>query len=504
MGMSEFELQEATIAGIGAAIRGGALTCAELAEAYLARIEAYDRAGPELEAIVNLNPIALDEARARDDELRSGKDRGPLHGIPVLVKDQVETAGVVTTFGSKAFPSYVPSTDATAVRWLKEAGAIVLGKTVLPDFATSWFGFSSRGGETKNPYAPTRDPGGSSSGTAAALAANLAAVGIGEDTGGSIRVPSSFCCLVGVRVTTGLIPRTGMSPLVVLQDTAGPMARSVADAAALLDVLVGYDPADPFTAVNVANRRPDAGYAAGLEEAKLHGTRVGVLRSAFGADDDPNSGPVNAVMAEALRAFGDAGAHVVDDLVIDGLQDLIVTTSLYTVASRRDIDAFLGARPELDPRRVADIVAAGLYHPALDLLEAIAEGPQDPSTDPAYYRGIAARFDFQRAVLDLMARHGLDAIVFPDVQVTPPVKDDIRAGRWNTLTYPTNTLIASQTSLPAVSVPAGFTDDGLPVGMELVAGPYAEPTLLRIAAAFERVVGARRPPKTAPALAGHT
>jgi len=202
------------------------------------------RNGPELNSILTVNPRALDEAEELDRSFgRSGEFVGLLHGVPVLVKDQAETAGIRTTFGSVAFEDHVPEEDATVVRRLKEAGAVVLAKTNLPDFATSWFAYSSAGGVTKNPYDLDRDPGGSSGGTGAAVAANLGAVGIGEDTGGSIRLPASFDNLVGVRVTTGLISRNGLSPLVVFQDTAGPMTRTVKDAAILLDALVGYDPA---------------------------------------------------------------------------------------------------------------------------------------------------------------------------------------------------------------------------------------------------------------------
>ena len=222
-----FRLQEATIDDVHSAFRSGELTCRRLVELYLARIEAYDKDGPELNSILTVNPSVLEEADELDRSFeRNGEFVGPLHGVPVLVKDQAETAGIRTTFGSVAFEGYVPEEDATAVRRLKEAGAVVLAKTNLPDFATSWFAYSSAGGVTKNPYDLDRDPGGSSGGTGAAVAANLGTVGIGEDTGGSIRVPASFDNLVGVRVTTGLISRRGLSPLVVFQDTAGPMTRT--------------------------------------------------------------------------------------------------------------------------------------------------------------------------------------------------------------------------------------------------------------------------------------
>src|ERR671933_3036427 len=224
MSSVNFPLEEATIDQLHEAMRAGELTAQELVESYLERIEAYDRGGPGLNSILAVNEGAGARAAELDDSLsRTGELAGPLHGVPVLVKDCVETTELDTTFGSKAIVDYRPREDAVVVRKLREAGAIILAKPTLPDFATSWFSYSSVSQETKNPYALDRDPGGSSSGTGAAIAANLGAVGIGEDTGGSIRVPSSFDNLVGVRITTGLISRKGMSPLVVFQDTAGPM-----------------------------------------------------------------------------------------------------------------------------------------------------------------------------------------------------------------------------------------------------------------------------------------
>ncbi|MDI3340282.1 MAG: amidase family protein [Sphaerobacter sp.] len=495
-----FRLEETTIDRIHAALRGGHITARQLVEAYLARIEAYDRKGPELKAIITVNPQALDEADALHRAFRErGTLTGPLHGVPVLLKDQFETRGLRTTFGSIALKDYVPSADAHLVERLRAAGAIILAKTTLPDFATAWFAFCSAGGETRNPYALDRDPGGSSSGTAAGVAANLGAVGIGEDTGGSIRLPASFTNLVGLRVTTGLISRSGASPLVYFQDTAGPMTRTVRDAAILLDTLVGYDPRDPFTAVVASARRP-ASYTAELREDGLRGARIGVLRQAFGADDDPESGPVNRVVNQAIDDLRSLGAEVIDPVSIPDLQDFIAETSLYLLQSKHDINAFLAARPSAPVRTVEEIYASKQFHPSLDLFEGIAQGPDHPEEHPEYFRRLTAQTRFQRAVLNVLAAHRLDALLYPDVQVLPPRQRDL--GKWTTLTFPTNTLIAAQTSLPAISVPAGFTDDGIPVGIELVGSPFAEPTLLRLAYAFERATGHRRPPATTPPLPG--
>ncbi len=495
--MSGFVLQEATIGSVHRALRSGDLTAAQLIDLYLRRIDAYDRRGPELTTIITINERASEQAADLDRRFReSHRFVGPLHGVPILLKDQIETADVETTFGSMAFKGYQPKRDAPLVTRLREAGAIVLAKTVLPDFATSWWALSSAGGETKNPYALDRDPGGSSSGTGAAVAANLGLVGVGEDTGGSIRVPSSFCNVVGVRVTTGLISRTGMSPLVACQDTAGPMTRTVADAARLLDVMVGYDPADPYTASAVGRE----GYSHGLLEDALAGARIGIVREAFGSDDDPEMSSTNRAIDRALIEIAAAGAEIVDDVRVPDLMDFIVKTSLYIVESRHDFNAFIAERPDAPVRSFDELYETKQYHPGLDLMEAIAGGPSDPEEDPAYFRGLAARQDFRRTILNVMAEHSLDAIAYPDVQLPAPLKSDVRAGRWTTLTFPTNTLIASQSDLPAVSVPAGVTEAGLPVGLQLVGRPYDEAKLLGYAFAFEVARGPRIPPASAPPL----
>ena len=242
------KLDELTVDALHTALRAGVLSAVELVDWYLARIRAHDRSGAQIQAVVTINPQAREEAAARDDFLAAtGELWGTLHGVPVLVKDQAEMAGLPTTFGSILFEEYVPEFDATVVTRLRDAGAVILAKTAMCDFSAGWFSSSSMTGHTKNPYAPAREPGGSSAGTAAGVTANFGLVGIGEDTGGSIRIPASFNNLYGLRVTTGLISRSGFSPLVHFQDTPGPIARTVPDIARLLDSIVGYDPNDAFT-----------------------------------------------------------------------------------------------------------------------------------------------------------------------------------------------------------------------------------------------------------------
>ncbi len=490
-----FRLEETTIADIHAAYRSGALTAVELVSRYLARIAAFDRSGPRLNSIVTVNPRAEEEAARLDAAfVRSRERSGPLHGVPIVVKDQVETAGVTTTFGSIAAEGYVPDKDATVVRRLREAGAIILAKTAMPDFATSWFGYCSMVGETKNPYDLGRDPGGSSGGTGCAVAANLGAVGLGEDTGGSIRLPASFDNLFGLKVTPGLISRTGMSPLVEFQDSAGPMCRTMTDLATLLQVLVGYDPEDPYTAAAVIAGSTD--YVARLDAHALEGKRLGVVRGAFGAAGDPEAACVNAVIEAALEAMTAAGAVLVDVEIPDLLHH-IVYSSLYIHHSRSALDAFLASRP-LRYRTIKEIYEAKQYHPMLDLLEAIAQGPDDPHADPEYYARYVASEQFRRIVINAMAKVGASALVYPTTQVQAPTRAELNAGRWKTLEFPTNTLIGAQTWMPAISVPAGFTAGGVPVGMEILGLPYREGDLIALAYAFEQATRHRR----APALPG--
>jgi amidase len=490
----ERPLEELTIAAVHEAYRSGAFTAEELTAAYLDRIERIDRSGPELNSLISVSETALDQARRLDEALaETGALVGPLHGVPIVVKDQIETADLRTSFGSIASGDYLPERDATAIAKLREAGAIILGKTTLPDFATSWFSTSSRSGVTKNPYDLSRDPGGSSSGSAAAVAANLSLVGIGEDTGGSIRLPASFCGLVGLRVTPGLISRAGMSSLVKPQDTSGPMTRTVEDAARLLDVLVGYDPADEYTAAAVVAGN-GAPYADSVTGASLVGKRIGVLRQVFGDGSDPDGARVNEAIDAALTSLAAAGAELVD-IRIDDLEEQVGFTSLYTTRSQQDMNEFVSARPALGIPSMRYLIEEGKYHEKLDLLEAIVAGPQDPTEDTQYVDRVLAQTAFQRQVLGIMAQNRLDAIAFPDAKLPAPSRQDIFADRWTCLTYPTNTVIASQLLFPAITVPAGFTTDGLPVGLELMAAPYAERPLLAVAAAVEGTLQARRAPQ---------
>ena len=489
--------EELSVSSFHGLIESGETTSAEVTAWYLQRIaeldDADNPAGPQLNSVVTVNPEAIAEARRIDERYaRTGTLVGPLHGVPVLVKDQGETKGIPTSFGSTAFADYIPEVDATVVDRLRKAGAVILGKTAMCDFAAGWFSFSSRTQHTKNPYALDRETGGSSAGTAAAVTANLCLVGIGEDTGGSIRLPSSFTNLFGLRVTTGLVPRTGFSPLLHFQDTPGPMARNVADLAAILDVIVGYDPADAYTAI--ATTSSDVGdyveAVSGVDVDALQHFRVGVLSDAFGSGDDQER--TNGVVRAALDTLRRRGAGVVDGLVLGDLPAWVAETSLYTIQSKSDLENFLAARDHGGPSTIREIVDAGDFHELTDLLADIADGPDDPEDDPNYFKGRARQEEWRRTLIAMMAEADVDFLVYPTVQVPAPTREELAAKRWTALDFPTNTVIASQTSLPAMSIPVGFTDNGLPVGLEVLGRPLSERALLRFARAWELAESPRR------------
>jgi amidase len=489
-----FEIEETTIADIHAGFRSGTLTSVELTQMYLDRIDALDQRGPNLNSFVKLNPAAL--ARAADlDRIfaETGTFVGPLHGIPIGIKDQAETAGLETSFGSAALVGNIPTEDATVVKKLHAAGAILVGKTTMPDFAASWWGYGSVHGITKCAYDLERDSGGSSGGTGTAVAANLVAVGIGEDTGGSIRLPSSINNLCGIRVTPGMISRSGLSPLLLPLDTAGPMGRTVRDIATVLDVLVGYDVKDRYTAVTKIADHVGS-YVDHLDAGALKGARFGTILQAFGDDANPDCAAVNKVIRAAIAKMKEAGAEFVE-LSIPDLPDLIATASLYVSRSRYDVENFLKSRnmPYVTLKSIYD---AGLYDKNLDLIPVLATvSPEKPQDDPDYLAKVVRGSEFQRMIVGLMAEHDLDAICHPALQIQSPTHAELQSGKWPALEYPTNTIIASQALIPSICVPAGFSESGLPIGLEIIAPPHHEPMLLRLGYAFEQLTKWRRKPE---------
>jgi amidase len=491
------KLDELTVDALHTALRAGVLSAVELVDWYLARIRAHDRSGAQIQAVVTINPQAREEAAARDDFLAAtGELWGTLHGVPVLVKDQAEMAGLPTTFGSILFEEYVPEFDATVVTRLRDAGAVILAKTAMCDFSAGWFSSSSMTGHTKNPYAPAREPGGSSAGTAAGVTANFGLVGIGEDTGGSIRIPASFNNLYGLRVTTGLISRSGFSPLVHFQDTPGPIARTVPDIARLLDGIVGYDPNDAFTVAALGAPGSES-YARTLDlEVPLASWRIGVLETGFGSDTNPDTEPVNRVVRAAIRRLGELGVATTPELEISGLAAWISDTSVYALQSKADIDGFLARRPRAPVSSFMEIYDSRRFHPLNDLFHDIANGPDTVEDDLECLRRRLNQEHFRRLLLNIFAAHGIDFLLYPTVQVIPPTRGELAAGKYTALTFPTNTVIGSQAGLPALTMPVGFTADGLPVGLELLGTPLSETKMLQFAHAWETTAR----PRTAPEL----
>jgi amidase len=486
--------EELTISGYHSDLRGGRTTASQVVGWYLNQIATHNDAGARLQAIVTTNPTALEDAAALDEALvRTGNLVGPLHGVPVIVKDQAETAGLRTTFGSKLFEEYIPTADATVVAKLRAAGAIILAKTTMCDLAAGWFSSSSMTDHTKNAYDRTRDSGGSSAGSGAGVAANFGLVGVGEDTGGSIRIPASFNNVFGLRVTTGLVSRTGFSPLVHFQDTPGPMARTVDDLARLLDVLVGFDPKDPYTAV--AWPQPPSYEKAVADAGSIDSWRIGVLETGFGSDSSDLAGPVNQVVRSAIAHMASSGLDVVPDLRIDGLSTWIAETSVYLRQSRSDIDRFLASRPDAPVSDFKALYRSGVFHPENDLIHGIVDGPDDAGNDAECMRSRIKQDAFRRLVANLFASNGLDFLVYPSVQVIPPTHAALAAGEYTALTFPTNTVIGSQAGMPALSMPAGFTKDGLPIGMEVLGLPHSEHRILQFAAAWEQLAAPRKAPQ---------
>jgi amidase len=496
-----FEPAEATIEDMEAGMEAGTLTARALTTAYLDRIREIDRAGPRLDAVIELNPDALDIADRLDAERRAGHVRGPLHGIPVLLKDTIGTADAMqTTAGSLALAGAGPLRDAALVARLRDAGAVILGKTNMSEWAnfrsgTSTAGWSARGGQTLNPYVLDRDPSGSSSGSAVAVSAGLCAFAIGTETDGSIVLPASTCGIVGLKPTVGLVSRSGMIPISMAQGTAGPMARTVRDEAIVLGALSGADPADPATL-----RRPagvPADFLAALKPRALVGARIGVVRGAFNLNQR-----MAGILDDAVRALRSAGAVVVDPVELPSLGrigELEGTVLRYEF--RQGIDAWLASMgPSAPVHSLADVIAFNRSHAsqempffgqeALEKLE--AEGPP---TDKAYLDALAlsrklARDEGIDAAMDRNRLDALVAITAGPAWVIDHVDGDNDPGGSST--------IAAVAGYPSITVPAAQLF-GLPVGISFFGRAWSEAALLGLAADFEDHTHARRPPGFLPA-----
>jgi amidase len=479
-----FDVTEASIVALGAAMDEGRVTSEQLVERYLARIEAYDGQGPALNTIITLNAHARTSARALDFERGATGARGPLHGVPIVIKDNYDMAGFPTTNGSVAMAAVMPPDDGFQVRRLREAGAVILGKTNLHEFARGITTVSSLGGQTLNPYDPTRNPGGSSGGTGAAVAASFAAAGMGSDTCGSIRIPSAHNSLVGLRGTSGLSSRDGVVPLSYTLDVAGPLARSVTDLALLLDATVGSDPSDPTTAEADANR-PDS-YVTALDADALQGARFGVLTMLLRQDIEDE--PVARVIDAAVDDLRQLGAEVVA-VEIDGLAELLDSYVVLSHEFKFGLDTYLAdisGAPSL-----AEIVSDGRYHP--DVAERLTRSNAVDTLDTDEYREALGRRDtVRRRVVETLDELALDALIYPTMRQQAAVIGQPQGGD--------NCRLSPHAGLPAITVPAGFTPDEMPVGLEMLGRPFAESRLLTLAYAFEQATGHRRPPASTPPL----
>lgn len=492
-----FQVEEASIAEIHAAFRAGRLTCRGLVERYLRRIDAYDKNGPAVNAIVMVNPKALAEADALDARVTAGSSAGPLHCVPTIVKDNFETAGMQSSNGSLTFEGYLPATDAFQVARIRAAGAIVLAKSNLAEWAfTPNETLSSiLPGYTKNPYALDRVTAGSSGGTAASVAASFGAVGLGSDTGNSIRGPSSHQALVGIRSTMGLTSRAGVFPLSLLADIAGPMGRTVADVTAVFQVVVGEDANDPVTAAALGRTVPV--YADALKRDALRGMRLGVLRQAYERDStDPEI--VQAFM-NAVDDLRRAGAIIVDPAPVEGLEAIRRPPGMAPCQGfKHDINQFLAARKGRVPvADLAAIVKGGKFHPTVQRrLEQAEQGPANGPDTPECQAETAYREQVRAAVLKTMDAHALDAYVYPTWSNPPRLIGDL-----NTPGGDNSQFFSPTTGFPSVQVPMGYTRGGLlPAGLTFFGRAWSEAPLLGAAYAYEQATRHRRPPPTTPPL----
>ncbi len=487
-------LDEASVRSVHEALYAGKATCEQVVRHYLDRIDTYDDRGPGLRAIIAVNPRAIETAQQMDRLDNATRGRRPLHCIPVVLKDNFHTADMPTTGGSVTFATLQTPDDAFVVKRLRDAGAIVIAKANLHELARSGTSVSSLGGQTRNPYDLTRTPGGSSGGTGAAIAANFGVLGTGSDTGQSIRSPSSANSLVGLRPTRGLLSRAGVMPFSTTQDEAGPITRTVEDAARMLDVIAGYDPADPITAFSAGHVPPT--YTASLVRTGLNGARIGLLTDLMGRA--PVHQDVNRLVESAVATMTTMGATIVRVSIPD-LEALTRGLSLMSFEFKTAFDTYLAKLgPAAPVKSLAELVARGGFH---DSMRAGLEGDlkfADGPDSPDYQRMIARRNALRQAVMTVMATNRLDAILYPHQRrlVVPIGEDQVER----------NGVLSNSTGFPALTFPGGFSPAtatapvGVPVGLELLGPEWSEPTLFTLAYAFEQATKLRKPPPTTPPL----
>jgi amidase len=484
--LAEFDPLERSIEDLQRAMQSRQITSRQLVDIYLARIREYDQQGPALNAIRAINPLAREAADALDAERAARGARGPLHGIPVVVKDNYETIEMPTTAGSIALATFHPRRDAFLVQRLKAAGAVILAKTNMHEFAAGITSVGSGFGQVKNPYDLDRNPGGSSGGTGAAVAANLAVAGMGSDTCGSIRIPASHNNLVGLRGTQGLSSRTGIVPLSSTQDIGGPIARSITDLAIMLDATVGTDPADASTSAS-AGHIP-ASYRAALRADALTGARIGVIRSLFGSA--PEDQEVSAVIQKGLDTLKKAGAELID-VPIPGLDDLLRDSSMINYDFKFDLAEYLAQSTDSPVKSLGEVLDRGLFHTALESTFRLRNATETRDNDQSR-RARVKRTALRQAVESALDEHRLVALVYPTLRR--------RSARLGDPQGPSNCQLSASSGLPALGLPTGFTDDGLPIGMDVLGGAFQEGGLLSLGYSIEQTLKLRRAPFSAPAL----
>jgi Asp-tRNA(Asn)/Glu-tRNA(Gln) amidotransferase A subunit family amidase len=489
-----FDLLTAGVAEIQAAVDAGALTYEKLVELYLRRIEAFDKNGPKLNAVIEIHPKAKEIARELDFERRTKGRRSPLHGIPIAVKDTVDVKDIASAGGNLALRGTFPEHDATVVRKLREAGAIIFFKANLDEFNLGAQGLSSLGGQVLNPYDPTRNPGGSSAGVGVAVNVGFATLGIATETGASIRSPASNNSLVGVAPSQGLVSRAGVIAISFTQDRVGVHAKSARDAAIMLSYVRGVDPEDLFTWESLGKLDP-APYGDALDDEALVGARIGVLRDLFRRGDEFQE--INGLIEEQIALMKESGA-----LILDGLStgmDLVEFFPLSRASVyefRFVFDAYLKRRgPDTPVRSLSELIATGKYLKQLDESLGLAMSVESLDFDRAYLSRLENRLTVRKLLVDLMDRYKVDALVYPFKSLAaPPIGTDDRGPRDNP--------VSAITGLPAIVVPAGVNGEGLPISIEILGRPFSEATLLSIAHAYERASQKRVAPTTTPHLDG--
>ena len=496
-----FQVVETSVDGVQAAYKAGRLTAHQLVQMYLDRIAAYDKNGPNINSVITVNPNALAEADRLDAAFKNSGFVGPLHGIPVLVKDEIDVAGLPTTMGSTIFRDYRPTKDSFVVDRLRKAGAIILGKTTLSEFAIGDT-YGSMFGVTRNPYGLDRTVGGSSGGSGAALAANFATLGLGEETLASIRRPGGWNDLVTMRPTSGLVSRSGMWDGYPTDFAAmGPMARSVRDLAELLDVMVAYDPDDPQTALGFGQKQ--GSYTRFLTPDGLKGARIGILRDPAGFMTEPNSDDykkVDEVFQKNIAELKAAGATIVDPIVIPDLKPLLAKRVADTSASDGALRRYLARNPNSPFKTRQDIANSPLVAQAFPANKrTLWTTPFQPTDTAKFGEYLKARAQLMTNLMKVMADNRLDAIVHKTVEHQPTrIQDGVNPPYVSQKGIPSiNTFLVFVSTM---TVPSGFTSDRLPVGITFLGRPYSEAVLLRLAYAYEQATHHRMPPDSAPPL----